>query len=489
MSVSRTFQPASRRARVCALSALVGAVLVLPSLRAQTANPSSADNPFYGSVTVHTVTNDSLQLSLDDAENRGLENNLGLKQSENAEKSIHGQKLEALQQFLPTITLTGDTGFYQHNLAAQGFGPSVIAKFDALLPGGIPGSFSLITRDTLTEGQLHFSQTLFSGPVIAGWRAAGAATRAAHFAKMSARGEVVQQVASAYLHAIAAASEVENAKALEQADQLAFNQAHEEHLAGTAADLDELRARVQLQAQQQARIAAEASYQKNLILLKREIGVDPGQSVILTDRAPYSELAAQTPEEVRAVAYKNRQDWQNLQNQIEELRAVHAAYRSQRLPTLSFSGNYGITDVGGVGSHGTFLAQGTLSIPIFREAQLRGNIEAAQAQLDSATAQLEDLRSRIDQQVRSALLDVDANSKLVEVSRSNVALATRELSDETERVNAGVEDNLALVTAQATLATAQSNLVESLYQFNLSKLALARAAGILEQQYRLYLGR
>jgi outer membrane protein TolC len=45
------------------------------------------------------------------------------------------------------------------------------------------------------------------------------------------------------------------------------------------------------------------------------------------------------------------------------------------------------------------------------------------------------------------------------------------------------------VTAQATLASAQSNLVESLYQYNVAKLALARSAGILEQQYRVYLGR
>jgi outer membrane protein TolC len=46
-----------------------------------------------------------------------------------------------------------------------------------------------------------------------------------------------------------------------------------------------------------------------------------------------------------------------------------------------------------------------------------------------------------------------------------------------------------LVTAQASLASAESNLVESLYQYNVSKLALARAAGVLEQQYRDYLGR
>jgi outer membrane protein TolC len=291
------------------------------------------------------------------------------------------------------------------------------------------------------------------------------------------------------LHAIAAASEVDNAKALEVSDQLLFSQAHDAHQAGTVSNLDELRARVQLQTQQQVLIAAENALEKNLILLKREIGVDPGQKIALTDPAPYSELAAQTPEEVRAVAYKNRQDYQNLQNQVVELQSLRNVYRSQRLPTLSVSGYYGVSAVNGSGSHGDFIAEGNLSLPIFREARLRGDVDTAQAQLASVDAQLADLRGHIDQQVRSALLDVDATTQLVQVARSNVELATRALSDETDRVNAGVDDNLPLVTAQATLASAQSNLVESLYQYNLSKLALARAAGIIEQQYRVYLGR
>jgi len=255
------------------------------------------------------------------------------------------------------------------------------------------------------------------------------------------------------------------------------------------ANLDELRARVQLQSQQQVLISAQNTLEKDLILLKREIGVDPGQKIALTDPAPYSDLAAQTPEEVRAIAYKNRQDYQNLQNEAVEYKAIHAAYRSQRLPTLSFNGFYGVSQVSGVGSHGNLLAQGTLSVPLFREGSLRGDTEAAQAQMSAVNAQLDDLRSHIDQQVRSALLDVDATAQLVNVARSNLDLATRALSDETDRVNAGVDDNLPLVTAQATLASAQSNLVESLYQYNLSKLALARASGVLEQQYRVYLGR
>lgn len=456
---------------------------------AQAPNQSSAANPFWGSVTSQPASLDPLKLSLDDAVRRGLNTNLGLKEAENAELSLHGEKNEVLQVFLPTITLSGDTGYYMHDLAALGFGPKTVAKFTTLFPGGkLPAGISNITRDDLTDGKIQLSQVLFSGPVIAAFKAAGAAERAAYFGKMTARGEVVQQVATAYLRTISDESHVENAQARVRQAQVLLDHAHEAHVAGTLANLDELRARVQLQAQQQTLLSAQNQQFKDLILLKREIGIDPGQEIALTDPAPYSELAAQTPEEARALAYRSRQDYQNLQNQVVVYRALYVSARAERLPTLSFFGNYQTSTVNGAGTHGNYVAMGTLSVPIFREAKLRGDKDTARAQLDATNAQLDDLRSHIDEQVRAALLDVNADAKLVDVARSNVELAQQALSDETDRVNAGVDDNLPLVTAQASLASAQNNLVESLFQYNVSKLALARASGVLEQQYKTYLG-
>jgi outer membrane protein TolC len=475
------------------LASLILAAAILAAgginLRAQAQNPTSQTNPFWGSVTAQSVTGAPLKLSLDDAVHRGLSNNLGLKEAEAGEKALHGEKNEVMQVFLPTITLSGDTGYYMHDLAALGFGPKTIGEFSSLFPGGKPpAGFSDITRDDLTNGKLQYEEVFFSAPAIAAFKAAGAAERSSYFAKMTARGEVVQQVATAYLRAIADASQVQNAQALVAQAQVLFDHAHDAHLAGTAANLDELRARVQLQGQQQILIAAQNQQEKDLILLKREIGVDPEQTVTLIDPAPYSDLAVQTPEEVRALAYKSRQDYQNLQNQLVVYKALHSSARAARLPTLTFYSYYQTSTVNGAGTHGNFIAMGMLNFPIFHEAKVRGDEDASQANVDSIGAQLDELRSHIDEQVRAALLDVNTNSKLVEVARSNVDLATRALSDETDRVNAGVDDNLPLVTAQATLASAQSNLVESLYQYNVSKLALARAAGVLEQEYRVYLG-
>ena len=490
MVVNEATQQVCRRAAAAIFLVLFTLVGARSAAGAQSPNPTSAANPFFGSVTAQPLSDETLKLSLDEAIARGLRNNLGLKEAESQELALHGEKNEALQEFLPSISLTGDTGVYQHNLAALGFGPGLISKFSVLFPGGvIPPGLKIITKDDLTEGQIHFSETLFSGPVIAGFKAANAGDKAAHFAKMSARGEVVQQVATAYLHAIAASGEVDNAAALVAQDKVLFDHAHKEHLAGVAANLDELRAQVELQAQQQVLLYAQNALEKNLILLKREIGIEPGQKITLTDPAPYSDLAEQTPEEVRAIAYQNRQDYQNLKNQVVVYKAIHTAYRSQRLPTLQFNSYYGVSTVNDAGTHGNFTAMGTLSVPLFREARLRGDEDASAAQMEAVNAQLADLHNHIDEQVRAALLDVGAGRQLVDVARSNVELATRALSDETERVNAGVDDNLPLVTAQATLASAENNLVESLYQYNLSKLALARASGVLEQQYRAFLGK
>lgn len=474
----------SRFGRAFVFLACAGACAV--SARAQ--SPSSANNPFYGSVTAPR-TAQILHLSLDDAIHRAIAANLGLREAESQEKSLKGQRDEALQQFLPTITLTGNTGYYQHNLAAQGFGPSVFSKFATMFPGGIlPAGFSTITHDTLTEGMLNFKETLFSGPVIAGWRAAGAAQRSAYFAKMTARGQTIQDVATVYLRAVADSSRVDDAHANLTEAQVVLNNTHQEHLAGTVANIDELRAKVELQAQQQAVIASQNALDKDLILLKREIGIDPGQNIVLTDRAPYGDLSDQTLPELMSLAYRNRQDYQNLQNQVVGFKAIHAAYRSQRWPTLSFSGYYGTQTIATVGTHGVFMAAGTLSFPIFREAGLRGGEDASEAQMEAARADLDSLRQQIEEQVRSALLDVQASKQLVDVARSNVDLATRALNDETLRVKAGVDTNLPLVTAQATLTEAKGSLVQSIYQYNVSKLTLARATGVLETQYRTYLG-
>ncbi len=257
---------------------------------------SSATNPFFGSVTAQPTSDETLKLSLDDAIRRGLENNLGLKEAENNEKTIQGEKNEALQEFLPTITLSGDTGVHQQNLAALGFGPSALKDFARSFPAACPAGLSFITRDDLTEGQDPLQPDAFLRP---GDRRHTRPPAQAREPPISPKCRRAARWCSRWPRPIFTPlpppAKWTTPRLLKPPTNCCFDQAHAAHQAGTAANLDELRARVQLQAQQQALIAAQNALEKDLILLKREIGIDPGQKIVLTDPAPYSELAAQTP--------------------------------------------------------------------------------------------------------------------------------------------------------------------------------------------------
>jgi outer membrane protein TolC len=456
-------------------------------LPAQTANQSSAQNPYYGSVTIVKPTDGVKPLTLDEAIGMGIEHNLALIEAREQEQSVKAQSLESLQTLLPTVTAQADSGAHQINLAALGFSSSLLGKAAPLFPDLNLSSFSTVVKVNVTDAMVNYSQTLFSLPNIDRYRAAKANVVAAYFNKQSSRGLVVLTVGNAYLQTLALGAQVDNAQALLQADQVLLNQAVAEHQAGTAANLDELRARVQFQTQQQAVISADVNFKKAKIALNREIGLPAEQEIKLTDATPYADLAAMNIDQAKEIAYRSRQDYQSLQAQVRAAQLQRKAARWERLPTLDFQGNYGVTGVTGALYHGTFVAAGSLNLPLFQEAKFRGDSGVAAANLTNLMQQLSALKEQINQQLRDSILDVQTATELVRVAQSNVELASKELEQTTDRFQAGVDDNLPVVQAQATLADAETTLINTTSQHNQAKLGLARNLGIVDTQYATYL--
>jgi outer membrane protein TolC len=451
-------------------------------------NPNnSAVDPYYGSIQVVTATPGVQQLSLDDAIGMGIQNNLALTLARQNVKAAQAQASQTLNVLLPNVDIQGSTAFHQYNLEAAGFRPDFLSAFSSLIPPSQLGTFPFLVKVDVTQGQANLSQQLFNW---AGWdlyRAMKSGAKAAYYNAQSSRGLVVLNVGTIYLQTLADQSQLDYANALLKTDETLLYQAVEEHKAGTAANLDELRARVQLQTQQQTVIDTENTLEKDKITLKREIGLPPEQQIQLTEAAPFADLAAISIEEAKQQAYSNRQDYQTILQQLRMAELERKAAIHERFPTVSFSGNYGVTGISGGPFHGTFAATGTLNIPIFQEAKFRGDRDVAEAQLENYRSQLADLRGKIDQQLRDSLLDLQTASDLVKVARSNVDLSTTELQQTTDRFQAGVDDNLPVVQAQSTLAQAQSQYVDSVRQFNQAKLGLARNLGIVDTQYKTYL--
>jgi outer membrane protein TolC len=298
----------------------------------------------------------------------------------------------------------------------------------------------------------------------------------------------VLTVGNAYLTVIADGALVQSAQAQVDTSKVSLDQAAGNHQAGTAPLLDELRARVDYQTQQQTLIAAQNAFQKDKIALARAIGLPLEQQFELTDTAPYAPFDQLDPDKAVQEALANRADLKALQEQVAGAENARKAATDERLPTITFNGDYGDIGINPSHSHGTGDAVGSLDVPIFEEAKLRGDAKQAQSQLEQMRARLSDMRGQIGADVRDSILDIQAAEKLVEVAKSNVDLAKEELSEAQQRYKAGVSDNLAVSQAQQAMAQADEQYVASLYRHNVAKLSLARALGVAQSNYKDYVG-
>ena len=112
----------------------------------------------------------------------------------------------------------------------------------------------------------------------------------------------------------------------------------------------------------------------------------------------------------------------------------------------------------------------------------------ADSALRQRQAELENLRGNVDAQVRTAFLNLKSSSDLVAVAKSNTDLAHQTLAQSQDRFSSGVADNLEVVQAQESVASAEQSYIASVYSYNLAKVSLAQAMGIAEQSALTYLG-
>jgi outer membrane protein TolC len=449
--------------------------------------PATSKGP--GDVVIEQPQDGPLALSLDDAIALGLERNVRLKYDRANQRAVKGYDLGVINALLPNLSFDAQSSAQEVNLAAQGFKPSLFAKFAST--GLIPKGFVIptIVKVNSTQAQASLNQVVFSATDIEIDRGIKHETAVVDLNLLSDRGDLVLTTGMAYLQVLADQANLSNAQAQVLSAKTFFDQANARQQAGVGIHLDTLRAQVQYQQRQQDMLAAQNTLDKDTIQLARIAGIPAGQPLQLTDTAPFAQLAEMDLDAAKITAYKHRKDLLSLQQQIQVASLEYSAVKFQRLPTVAFNGFYGIIGLTNGPYHGDFVAEGTVRFPIFREAAQRGEEQVIGSQLTALRQREADLLVAIDAQIRSAMLDVTASDELVKVAQSNVALAQQELSDERDRFTSGVDDSLPVVDAEASVASAQAQLVRSLYQYNVAKLQLARSSGVIETRYRSYLGK
>jgi outer membrane protein TolC len=435
-----------------------------------------AQDPYSGSIPQGKASSETIELTIEDALDRGLKYNLGLYLSERATEQTRASRLRALSDLMPVINGSFAEEVQKLNLKALGLNGSLIPGIPtAVGPFGITDLRATGSWDPL---DLHYIDNV---------RAATQNVKAAQFSYKDARDTVVLAVGANYLLTIANESRVVAAEAELKAAQALYQLAEDQETAGIAPNIDTLRARVQLQTQQSVLIQAQNDLEKQRIALARVIGLPVRQRFSLVNRVPYRPLPESEAENAYARALQTRPDYQAA---LALLRAAQYSRQSawkQRLPSIGFEGEYGVLGTTPDSMSPNWIWAGTLKIPIFEGGKVEADVEQADAILKQRQAQVDNLRGSIEQDIQDALLDLKAAAEQVDVAKTGLDYAQQTLGQSQDRFSAGVTNNVEVIQAQQQLASANDLYIASLYAHNIAKVLLARAIGNAEQAVKQYL--
>ena len=410
------------------------------------------------------------QLSLADAIQLALQNNLATLSAQEQRHEANGFVQQARSALLPNISAATYQANLTLNLAALGFQGSTF-----------PGISTFIGPFNNFDARARLVQNIFDLSAIRNYQSSREGVRIAEFRQRLAREQVSEATALTYLETLRTDRNVSAAQANVTLAEALFKLAQDQRNAGVATGVDVTRAETRL-AQERVDLAqAQTIAEQARLNLQRVIGVPLSSTFVLTDQLTFT--AEPLPQATTAVseALSRRAEVLISEAQVSMFNFERKAVADEYLPSLQFVGDYGVS---GITPTDTALPTRRvavqLNVPIFNGGLTRGKLTVATGREHEAELQLGNVRGQVEQDVRLALSTLRTTVERVRAADEAMRLAERELEMSRDRFRAGVADNLEVISAQASLANARAAQVQALAAYNAARLNLAAALGRAE---------
>ena len=416
-----------------------------------------------------------LELSLDRAIEKALENNSEAKQAKNRIKQAIYRKREALSLGLPQINLSAD---YQ-NFIRRSFTTYPSEPF-----GGTPGGFIRIpnSKQTLTaKGTLD--QLIFDGSFIAGLKSAKTYLRLSENQKEKTDYTIRESVISSYANALVSEKKIEiigkNLKSVkelyretsakvkngfleeEDAEQIGLN---------VSSLKNELNRAIQLK---------EVAYQALMI----DLGLDKYSEIKLSDNLETLTLQNITDGiNISDFQLENHVDYRIAEENVESNRLSVQLQKTKALPTLKGFADYtttGRTYDDKLGSFEKYYPSSvvglTLSIPIFSGLGRHSKTQQAKIDYENAKVQFDQTQLELNLNAKTALTQYEFSVDQYRIVKENLRLAERIENKQNIKFSEGVTSSQELTVAQRQLYRTQNQYLDSMYNLIVSKAQLDNA--------------
>jgi len=448
---------------------------------------------------------DTVQLSLEEAVVRALRDSEEIAAARAAIAQADAQVVQATAGALPQLNSSITYNRAIKTIFDEAKGPPPVS--DTLIPPAFdldkpPKERFDLLSDLLAQ---NFVSALFGGlpfgrkntyvatltlaqPIYVGGKVGAALRVAKHFKAAAANqlkeseSDIALQVRNAYLTAGLAQRLVDIAVESRRLAREHMEQVQTFYEAGTAAEFDVLRARVDLENRDPIVIQAENSATLAILDLKRLVNIPAERPVRLTSEMDPAMVEVDEDALRRMVAERPA-----LQAAAEAVgmreEAINIA-KGNRLPTVTFLGTMGFQSYpdnplppGFDEWRKDWSAALSVSVPIFDGFRTRGEIDQARADLKTAELQESQLRESLDLQVSAALAEYRAVRSQIRARRETVAMAERALELADVRFASGMSTQLEVSDAALLLDQARVNEVQALYDYVRALAELERLSG------------
>ena len=391
-----------------------------------------------------------------------------------AQESIQQAKdrvAEARAALLPNLDTTVREDRQTTNLKAYGF------AFNLPIPGfSIPtivGPFDVFdARASAQLPLLNFSN-------VRKYQASKASLAAVKFDNDATRSQVSDEVARDYLACLRADADRETGRANVELSEALLAQARRVLAAGTGTGIEVTRAEVQLANDRQNLIRDENNRTRAVLQLLKSMGLHLDSSVEFTDKLLYKPIDPASSETLLEEARKTRFEMKTQQQREEAARLSHSAVKSESLPSIGASGDYGAIGTDVAAARATYTMGVSLRIPVFDSGNRAARRGETFSQYKQEQIRTKDVGQQIELQVRTALESLRSASAEVDAARDGLTLAESELEQARRRYDAGVATSVEITDAQTRLQRARDNQVVAVYDYNVARLDLATATGTI----------
>ncbi len=354
----------------------------------------------------------------------------------------------------------------------------------AALIGGVSPNFpAVIGPFQLVQGGPVFNAQIFDLTLWRRFQASRAGVRGSQALQTGVREQITLLTVSQYLGLLRASADVKAAQSRVDLAQALYNLAADLQKNGVGTGIDTLRANVQLQNEKQRLIQAEVARTVGTAGLRRLLNVDPSKAIELTDEVSFFETPQIDVNQELGQAYGSRPELKALLAQEQAAQAAKRAAWEQRIPRFSSQGFWAFQGLTWSTAIPAYTVQLSADVPIFAGGRIQAENTRADLELKKIGQQQQDLRNQIALEVNTAAAELEAARNEVQVANQGVALAQEEVTQARDRFQAGVANNIEVITAQDELSRANDNQIVALYRYNQARADLAHAVGQMESLY------